>query len=121
VLRRDQENANGSSYDLPMHVSHAGTETDITCSYDSQQGVATIPAWDPRNNRAFERGQDVQQAQGLCENYLNTRRGYQVVQVGTPVRHGRNYDVPVTVRRNNRRESTVTCRYNSASNKLSLR
>jgi hypothetical protein len=31
------------------------------------------------------------------------------------------WDVPLTVPRNARRESTVTCRYNAASNKLSLR
>lgn len=123
VMRRDQETANGSSYDLPLHVSHGSTEADVTCTYDSQRGVASIPAWDPRNNRAFERGQDIQQAQGLCENYVNNRKGYQVVQVGTPTRHGRDlYDVPVTVRRSSRRAtSVVTCRYNAASNKLSLR
>jgi hypothetical protein len=59
----------------------------------------------------------------MCQNYVAQRRGYEVVSVGAAMRHGRNqYDVPVTVRRNHgRRESTVTCRYNASSNKLSLR
>ena len=142
VMRRDRETANGNTYNLPMHVSHAGTEADVTCQYDPQRNVAMVPRWDDQNrrpgdydrddrgyrdrdNRGYGQGQYSsmdQQAETMCQNYVSQRRGYQVVNVGAPNRHGRNqYDVPVTVRRNGRREMTVTCRYNAANDKLSLR
>ena len=139
VMRRDRESVNGNTYNLPMHVSHAGTEADVTCQYDPQRNVAMVPRWDDQNrrpgeydrrdnrgdNRGYSNGDYSsvdQQAASMCQNYVSQRRGYQVVSVGAATRHGRNqYDVPVTVRRNGRRESTVTCRYNVSSNKLSLR
>jgi hypothetical protein len=126
VMRRDREVANGSSYDLPLHVSHAGAQADITCRYDAQRGIADLPRWEDRltAGHRFDRTESMaQSAQTTCQNFVNTKRGYQVQQVGTPTRHGQNlWDVPVTVRRNNgRRDQTVTCRYNAASNKVSLR
>src|ERR1051326_7951150 len=143
VMRRDRQSVNGNTYSLPMHVSHAGTEADVTCQYDPQRNVAMVPRWDDRDgrpgdydrddrgnrgnhgnhgNRGYDQSSMAQQAESACQNYVHERRGYQVLGVGEPTRHGRNqYDVPVTVRRNGRRESTVTCRYNAANNKLSLR
>jgi len=133
VMRRDRENVNGSTYQLPMHVSHGSTQTDVTCSYDMQRGVASVPPWVDRNginnginqgiNTANGRGRNSpERAQRLCENYVNGRRGYHVVQVGTPLQHGqRQWDVPVTVQRNGRGEQNVTCRYNTANGKLSLK
>jgi hypothetical protein len=137
VMRRDRETVNGSSYNLPMHVSHAGAEGDVTCRYDTQRGVADMPRWENRqgyNNGQIDNGnrrgdrearmqEMTQNAQNACQNYLSTRRGYQVVQMGTATRQGQNsWNIPVTVRRNNgRRDQTVTCRYNAASNKVSLR
>jgi len=137
VMRRDRESVNGNTYNMPMHVSHAGTEADVTCQYDPQRNVAMVPRWDDQNRRPGDYDRDDrgrlnqgngeysgmdQQAASMCQNYVSQRRGYQVVSVGNATRHGRNqYDVPITVRRNGRRESTVTCRYNAASNRLSLR
>jgi len=145
VMRRDRENVNGSTYQLPMHVSHGATQTDVTCSYDMQRGVATVPPWVDRNginnginqgtNTGYGRGRNSpERAQRLCENYVNGRRGYHVVQVGTPMQHGRRqWDVPVTVQRNGRGDQNVrgdqngrgdqnvTCRYNTANGKLSLK
>ena len=140
VMRRDRETVNGSAYKLPMHVSHGTTESDLTCNYDTQRGVAYVPPYaDQRSverrtaNGAVtdQRGVDRRTANGgatdqraarLCENFVNKKRGYQVLQVGTPALHGRNlWDVPLTVRRNGRGDVSVTCRYNAASNKLSLR
>ena len=131
VMRRDRENVNGGTYQLPMHVSHGATQTDVTCSYDMQRGVASVPPWVDRNinngmnngiNTAYGRGRNSpERAQRLCENYVNGRRGYHATQVGTPTQHGqRQWDVPVTVQRNGRGEQTVTCRYNTANGKLSL-
>ena len=122
VLRRDHENVNGRSYDLPLRVAYGTNQGDVTCRYDLDRGLADIPPYD--GGRGFGRrnqpGYD--QAQRLCENFVNQRRGYHVLDVGTAVQHGRNlWDVPMTVQRNGRRQRTVTCRYNAASNKLSLR
>src|SRR2546423_1916209 len=46
VMRRDQENVNAGTYQLPMHVQHGTTEADVTCNYDANRGVATLPPWD---------------------------------------------------------------------------
>ena len=142
VMRRDRENVNGNTYNLPMHVSHAGNEADVTCRYDSQRNIAMVPRWDDQNRRPgdYDRGDRDrddrgrlnqgngeyagmdQQAASMCQNYVSQRRGYQVVSVGAAIQHGRKqFDVPVTVRRNGRRETTVTCRYNAANNRVSLR
>ena len=129
VMRRDRENVNGGTYQLPMHVSHGATQSDVTCSYDYQRGVASVPPWIDRTgnlgngNNGSARGRlSPERAQRMCENYVNGRRGYQVVQVGTPMQHGqRQWDVPVTVRRNGRGDQNVTCRYNTANGKLSLK
>ena len=123
VLRRDRENVNNGTYQLPMHVSHGSNESDVTCSYDTQRGVATVPPWldrDNNNNGRYGRGNNsMNRAQRLCENYVNGRRGYQVVSVGTPSQHGqRQWDVPVTVRRYDRGDQVMTCRYNTANGKL---
>ena len=131
VMRRDRENQNGNAYQLPMHVSHGSNESDITCSYDMQRGVATVPPWVARENTSNGRidrddrnargGNYTDRAQRVCENYINQRRGWQVVQVGTPTQHGRRqWDVPFTVRRNGRGDQTVTCRYNTANGKVSI-
>jgi hypothetical protein len=131
VMRRDRENVNGNSYQLPMHVSHGSTESDITCSYDYQRGVASVPPWATRENTSNGRydrddrnrrgGNYTDRAQRVCENYINQRRGWRAVQVGTPTQHGqRQWDVPVTVDRNGRGQQTVTCRYNTANGKVSI-
>ena len=126
-MRRDRETVNNGAYQLPMHVAHGANESDVTCSYDTQRGVATMPPWGAvdqnLNANRYGRGRNSpERAQHLCENYVNGRRGYQVVQVGTPTQHGqRQWDVPVTVRRNGRGDQMVTCRYNTANGKLSLK
>jgi hypothetical protein len=131
VLRRDRENVNGNQYQLPLHVSHGTTEADLTCRYDVNAGTADLPPWDDRNARvsrvpAQRRRNALSDAQfearQMCERSINSRRGYQVVNAGTPVAHGaRQWDVPLTVRRAGREDQTVTCRYNTANNKVTLR
>ena len=130
VMRRDRENVNGGSYQMPMHVSHGSTESDITCNYDMQRGVASVPPWAAQQtvNGRYDRddrrreGNYNDRATRVCENYINERRGWHALQVGTPTQHGqRQWDVPVTVRRNGRGDETVTCRYNTANGKVSIR
>lgn len=131
VMRRDRESVNGSSYQMPMHVSHGSNESDITCNYDMQRNVASVPPWDQRQNvsngrsdrddRRGREGNYTDRAQRVCQNYINQRRGWQAIQYGTPTQHGqRQWDVPVTVRRNGRGDETVTCRYNTANGKVSI-
>jgi hypothetical protein len=135
VLRRDQENLNGSQYQLPMHVSHGSTEADVTCRYDTQRGVADLPQWDARANRVSSVYGDSRvpgrvnrlsegqlEAQQECQNSINSRAGYHAVRLGTPVAHGaRQWDVPVTVRRDGRSTMSVTCRFNTANRRVTLR
>lgn len=124
VMRRDRENVNGNAYDLPLHVAYGSNEGDVTCHYDADRGRADIPPYDQQRGFGRREGypEAYGQAQSLCENYVNNRRGYRVIQVGTPIQHGRNlWDVPITVERRGRRSTTWTCRYNAASNRLSLR
>jgi len=124
VVRRDRENVNGSTYQMPMHVSHGSNESDITCNYDMQRNVATVPPWVAReeaNNGRNSRNDYTDRATRACERYINGRRGWHATQVGTPTQHGaRQLDVPVTVRRNGRNEETVTCRYSTSNGKVSL-
>jgi hypothetical protein len=125
VMRRDRENVNGGSYQMPMHVSHGSTQSDITCSYDMQRNVATVPPWVAReeaNNGRYAGNNYTDRATRACERSVNARRGWHAEQVGTPTQHGqRQWDVPVTVRRNGRGDETVTCRYNAANGKASIR
>jgi hypothetical protein len=126
VMRRDRENINGTAYQLPMHVSHGSSEADVTCSYDTQRGIATLPPWvEPGNQQQRQQRYartSPERAERQCENYLNEQRAYRVVQVGTPVQHGqRQWDVPVTVRRGRRGDETVTCRYNTQNGKVAIR
>lgn len=131
VLRRDQTSGTGTTYQLPMHVRHGSTEADVTCRYDSSRRVAEVQPWDARSGRVGRAWWEREGASGLsepqlraeqaCENSANTRRD-QVTQVGTPVAHGaRNWDVPLTVQRNGRQNRTVTCRYNTANGKVTMR
>lgn len=127
VMRRDRESINGTAYQLPMHVSHGSNESDVTCTYDTQRGVATVPPWVQQGNMQQGNSQryarsSPERAERQCENYLNEQRAYRVVQVGTPVQHGqRQWDVPVTVRRGRRGDETVTCRYNTQNGKVAIR
>ena len=62
------------------------------------------------------------EAQQECKSAINTHPGYQARRVGTPVQHGaKQWDVPVTVRRDGTETMRVTCRYNGANGKVSLR
>lgn len=45
-MRRDRENVNGRSYNLPLHVAYGSNEGDVTCSYDPDRGLASIPPYD---------------------------------------------------------------------------
>ena len=127
VIRRNPETVNGSEYQLPMHVAHGTTEADVTCRYDTRRGVAELPEWNDRPARVpvreSERLSRMQlEAQQACQNAVNTRAGYQARRVGTPVQHGaKQWDVPVTVRRDGTETLRVTCRYNAASGKVTLR
>jgi hypothetical protein len=73
--------------------------------------------------RESERLSRVQvEAQQACRNAIDTRPGYQARRVGTPVQHGaKQWDVPVTVRRDGSENMRVSCRYSATSGKVKLR
>ena len=127
IIQRNPASVSGNEYQLPMHVAHGTTEADVTCRYDTSRGVAELPAWNDRPagvpERAAEQLTRTQlEAQQACRNAIDTRAGYQTRRVGTPVQHGaKQWDVPVTVRRDGTENMRVTCRYNGANGKVTLR
>ena len=134
IMRRDAENVNGGIYQLPLHVTHGTTEADVTCRYDVKRGVADVPRWDDRaghvadinsgreTRRTNEMSREQYEVQRACENSINSRPGYRLQQAGTPVAHGaRQWDVPLTVQRDGGVDQQVTCRYNTANGKVTLR
>lgn len=91
---------------------------------------AQVPSRDPETQqrpqvatRGSERLSRVQvEAQQACRNAIDTRPGYQARRVGTPIQHGaKQWDVPVTVRRDGSENMRVSCRYSAASGKVKLR
>lgn len=124
VLRRDNETNATTTITFPMHVRHGTQEADVTCTYDTHRGVANFSAFQARRaeQRAARRAETREaRAQRLCRDYVNSKAGYRVERVGDPTQHGVNWDVPLRVRRNGRTNVSLTCRYNSANSKLSLR
>lgn len=124
VLRRDTETHTTTTYAFPLHVRHGTEEADVTCTYDTHRGAATLSELRAaqREERAAARTETREaRAQRLCRDFVNSKRGYRVETVGDPVARGAMYDVPIRVRRNGRSNVEVTCRFNSANNKLSMR
>jgi hypothetical protein len=124
IVRRDRETQGTETYAFPLHVRHGTEEADVTCTYDTHRGSANLSALQAQRaeQRAARREETREaRAQRLCRDYVNAKAGYRVERVGDPTQHGPNWDVPVRVRRNGRTNVLVTCRYNSANSKLSLR
>jgi hypothetical protein len=127
IMRRDNETHATTTITFPMHVRHGTEEADVTCTYDTHRGLATYSAFQAqRAERAAQRQETREEtrearAQRICRENVNGRRGYRVESVGDPTQHGNNWDVPLRVRRNGRTNVLVTCRYNSATSKISLR
>jgi hypothetical protein len=97
----------------------------VACTLmSSRSAQAQVPSRSPqapqRESRQLSRTQV--EAQQACQNAINTRAGYQARKVGTPVQHGKKqWDVPVTVRRDGSETLRVSCRYNAANGKVTLR
>ena len=125
VMRRDRENVNGSTYQMPMHVSHGSNaerhHLQLRHAAQRRDRAALGRARGSQQRPLFARNDYTDRATRACENYINGRRGWHATQVGTPTQHGaRQLDVPVTVRRNGRNEETVTCRYSTSNGKVSI-
>jgi hypothetical protein len=122
VVRRDRERMNGASYELPFHVAHGTTETDLVCKYDDQRHVAALPAFETLHLAAARTPVGSEGVARRCESFVNARKGYQVEKVGDVTARGqRLWDVALRVRRDGRNNVPVTCRFNEASGKFSLR
>ncbi len=128
ILRRDRETQGTVTYAFPLHVRHGTEEADVTCTYDTRRGLANLSALQAqraaaRTEQRATRREETREARAerLCRDYVNAKAGYRVERVGDATQHGVNWDVPLRVRRNGHTNVSVTCRYNSANSKLSLR
>ena len=122
VIRRDPEKLNGASYELPFHVAHGTTETDLVCRYDDQRHVAALPVFETLHLASGHTAVGSEGAARRCESFVNARKGYQVEKVGDVTSRGqRLWDVAFRVRHGGRNNVPVTCRFNEASGKFSLR
>jgi hypothetical protein len=121
ILRRDHESFARDMYVFPMHVRRGNDESDVTCRYDGVRGLVDLPEVGRERTEAGSLETMDQRAERRCENFLNSTAGYQVQNVGPAVRHGRLWDVTLTVRRHGRDGIPMTCRYNPSSNKLTIR
>lgn len=122
VIRRDHETLSGVSYTLPYHVAHGTTETDISCHYDDQRHLATLPAFETLHLAAAHTATGSELASRRCASFVNAKKGYHVERVGDVTSRGRNlWDVALSVRRAGRGTVDMTCRFNAASGKYSLR
>ena len=128
ILRRDRETQGTVTYAFPLHVRHGAEEADVTCTYDTRRGLANLSAFQAqraaqRTEQRVARREETREARAerLCRDYVNAKAGYRVERVGDAAQHGANWDVPLRVRRKGRTTVSMTCRYNSANSKLSLR
>lgn len=123
IMRRDNETHATTTIAFPMHVRHGTEEADVTCTYDTHRGVATYSAFQAQRAEHAAQREETREAraQRVCRDNVNGRRGYRVESVGDPTQRGNTWDVPLRVRRNGRTNVLVTCRYNTASGKVSLR
>ena len=134
IVRRDSAKTNGTMYEVPLHVAHGAAEADVICRYDIKAGSVALPAWDERTGQPArpDRGRTERTATGLpreafvarqeCENYINSRPGFRVQRVGTPVALGLGqWDVPLTARQDGHTDIHATCRYIRATGTVSLR
>ena len=134
IVRRDSVRANGATYELPLHVTHGAGEADVICRYDTKRGVAELPKWDERTGQPArpDRGKTGGSPTGAsrnafiarqeCENYINSRPGFRVQRVGTPVSRGMGqWDVPLTARQDGHSDVRATCRYIQATGTVTLR
>ena len=62
------------------------------------------------------------EAQQECKNSINSRPGYQVTRIGTPVLRAKHaWDVALTVRRDGEVDQRATCRFDSSTGRVTLR
>ena len=134
IVRRDSAKTNGTTYELPLHVMRGTRAADVICRYDTKRGVAELPQWDERTgqptradhsdtiHRTPTMSREAFIARQECENSINSRPGFRVQRLGTPVeRAARQWDVPLTVRQDDGTDQRATCRYNAATGTVSLR
>lgn len=134
VVRRDSLRTKGGTYELPFHVTHGTAETDVTCRYDIKRGVAELPRWDAHTgqpvhsdggdtgHRTNGMSRDAFIARQECENYINSRPGFRVQRIGTPVALALGqWDVPLTARQDGHTDVRAMCRYTRATGTVSLR
>lgn len=120
VLSRTRPTLVGNSYTFPWHVRRGNVETDIVCRYDGVRGLVDLPGFERERTESGILETQEMRAARRCENYVNAISGYEVEDVGSAVRRGNTFSVPLTVERRGH-DVHLTCRFNPITNRVSLR
>jgi hypothetical protein len=121
ILHRDRESLTGNVYTFPWRVRRGNDEADVTCHFDAARRLVDLPGFERSGSAAGRLESQDQRAQRRCEDFVNSAPGYHVLSVGPATRHGGLWDVSLTVRRHGRDGVPITCRFNPASNRLSIK
>jgi hypothetical protein len=121
ILRRDRESLSGTVYAFPWHVRNGNQEVDVTCHFDATRGAVDLPGFERSGSAAGRLESQDQRAQRRCEDFVNSAPGYRVLTVGPATRHGTLWDVSMSVRHGGRDGVPIICRFNPASNRLSIK
>ena len=121
ILRRDRESLTGSVYAFPWHVRRGQDEANVICRFDGARRLVDLPGFERSGSAGGRLETQDQRAQRRCEDFVNSAPGYRVLSVGPAMRRGGLWDVPLTVRNHGRDGVPITCRFNPASNRLSIK
>jgi hypothetical protein len=121
ILRRDRESLNGTVYSFPWRVRRGSDEVDMTCHFDASHASVDLPGFERSGTAAGRLETQDQRAQRRCEDFVNSAPGYRVLTVEPATRHGTLWDVSMTVRHHGRDGVPITCRFNPASNRLTIK
>jgi hypothetical protein len=131
VVRHDSGAVRENIYELRMRVSHDSADAkapaggEVTCRYNFARGTARISSPDeraPDSTKPAKLTRAQVEAEQECKHSINSRPGYEVRRVGTPVADGPHaWVMSLTVRRDGEENVRATCRYDASSGRVALR
>jgi hypothetical protein len=131
VMRRDSGAVHGNIYELRMQASKDSADArrraggEVTCRYDFMRGTVRISQPDERAPSVVKAAKLTRaqlEAEQECKHSINSRPGYEVRRVGTPVADGAHaWVMSLTVRRDGEEDLRATCRYDASSGRVALR
>lgn len=131
AIRHDSGAVRANGYEMRMRVSKDSADekarvgVEVMCRYDFTQGVARISRLEEGAARVAKPGSLTRaqvEAEQECKHSINSRPGYEVRRVGTPVADGAHaWVMSLVVRRDGEEDLRATCRYDAASGRVALR